>query len=109
MKAPLRVPTSTRTPLMLNSLLRHSVDRPTVDRYVSLYCRSAGIRIDTAVRGSGRLEEAELELCGVRHPVPIPRRIPDDIHLHIGDFRDFRDALLDLTWQELSGRTCRRC
>src|SRR4029450_12822447 len=77
-------------------------------RGVSLYCRSAGVRIDTAGRGSQSLEKAELELCGVRHPVPIPRRIPDDIDLHVGYFGDFRDALLDLTWQELSGRTCRR-
>ncbi len=50
-------------------------------------------------------EETELEFCGIRHPVAIPRWIPDDVDLHVGDTGHLRDLSLHFTGQRLRGGT----
>ena len=31
------------------------------------------------------LEHPQLQFRGVRHPVFVPRRVPDDVHVRVGD------------------------
>src|SRR5262245_63040624 len=55
-----------------------------------------------------RLEDSELQLRGVGHSIAAPRRIPNDVHLHVSNTWYGFDSFLDLPAKTLRRGTRRR-
>src|SRR3989442_6088074 len=55
-----------------------------------------------------RSEHPELQFRGVRHPVFVPRRVPDDVHVRVGDAGQLLQLVDDFHRKALSGGAARR-